>query len=257
MDTTMKAFIISTIATSLLLGATSAIAKGEIYTINTEAVPATPSSYVANGVQYQWGLGMDLKLKSFQYQGETLQYNKFRPDRVNTIRVDNANADGWPCAVYAQTAGTAHSYQPTLPPEVQQPDDCSLGLIIAGNTINLGALDVFSNSGPRDYALKNIERVDLIFSNGIIAPENDLATSGHTVMEKNGNNTIQIAAILKLDENGNPAAYGPLVKVNKASFTDTDEIQYGKTNISTFNDFLSNESRAPQGFMVRREALAE
>jgi hypothetical protein len=235
----------------------TALAKGEIRSVETLSTPAIPSSYFVDGTAYRWGVGMNLRLKSFQYQGRTFAYNPVTPDSIHAIRADNANADGEPCAVYAETAGAPYSYQATLPGNDNGIPTCAIAEIIADNVINIGALDVFSNSGPRDYALKNIERIDLVFSNGIIAPADELNLSGHTVMEKNGNNTIQIAAILELDDSGQPAAYGPLIKVNANSFADSQEIQYGLTNVITHNDFLSNESKAPQGFMVWRESLPE
>ncbi len=232
----------------------SAMARGEVSLVNTTSVPAVPSSYIVDDSSYRWGLGVDLKIESFVYQDQTLAYNPIQPDRVQIVRIDNPNATGEPCAIYAETAGTARQYQATLP---GTPGDCPLAEIIAGNVANIGALDVFTNAGPWRYSHKNIERVDLIYSQGIIAPSSELALAGHTVLEKSGNNPIQIAAILSLGADGQPDAYGPLVRIHESGYADTTKVQYGITNIYTLNDFLSNSSKSPNGFMVARSSQPE
>ncbi len=242
------------LAALLAAGTGTALARGEVDTVITEAVPATPSSYIADGKTYRWGLGVDLKIRSFVYQGKTLGYNPITPDRVQILRIDNPNANGKPCAIYAERAGDTHGYQPTLP---ATSGECPMGAIIAGDTVNIGALDVFSNAGIGDYSLKNIERVDLIYTTGIIAPDDNLNLAGHPVLEKSGNNPIKIAAILSLDSNGQPASYGPLVTVHRAAYADSDAVQYGITNVNTINDFLWSNDKQPNGPMIARSTLAE
>ncbi len=245
---------------TLILGAAtvapvgSAMARGEVSLVNTTSVPAVPSSYIVDDSSYRWGLGVDLKIESFVYQDQTLAYNPIQPDQVQIVRIDNADAAGTPCAIYAETAGAARQYQATLP---GKPEDCPLAEIISGNVANIGGLDVFTNAGPRTYSHKNIERVDLIYSRGIIAPSSGLALAGHTVLEKSGNNPIQVAAILSLDANGKPNEYGPLVKIHEAGYADITKVQYGITNITTLNDFLSNNSKSPNGLMVVRASQPE
>ena len=232
---------------------TAVHARGEVDYITTEAIPATPSSTTAQGQTYHWGVGMDIKIRSFIFNGKTLTYNPVQPDQVQLVRVDNPNANGTPCAIYAETAGAPFSYQPTLPGG----DDCPMGEILASNVINIGAMDIFSNFAAGDYSVKNIERVDLIYSRGIIAPASELELAGHTVLEKSGNNPVQIAAILSLDSQGQPASYGPLVMVHEAGYGDTSEIQYGFTNFASTNDFLWSNNKEPNGPMIRRLTLAE
>ncbi|MCH9741235.1 MAG: discoidin domain-containing protein, partial [Epsilonproteobacteria bacterium] len=107
---------------------------------------------------------------------------------------------------------------------------CDMAKVMAGRVINVGALDIFRNEG---YTAKNIERVDFISPNGIVAPPmvGDLAKAGHVVTEKSGNNEIKIAAILSLDANGNPNAYGTLVSIHDADNNDNSDVDYGMTNI--------------------------
>ncbi len=242
------------LALGAMLTTATALARGEVDTVDTEAVPATPSNYIANDTTYRWGLGVDRRIRSFVYRGETLTYNPVVPDRVQILRIDNTNASGEPCAIYAEQAGAAHTYQPTLPTPA---DDCPMARIIAGDIVNIGTLDVFSNAGVGDYSRKNIERVDVIYSRGIIAPDTALDMAGHPILEKSGNNPVQVAAILALDGNGQPAAYGPLVRIHAAAYADTTAIQYGITNVHTVNDFLWSDDQSPNGRMIRRSTLAE
>lgn len=232
----------------------TAWARGEITLIQTEAVPAQPSSQVVNGATYHWGVGVNTRIRSFIFNDRTLSYNPVVPDEVNLIRVDNPQATGEPCSIYAEIAGDNYGYQPTFP---GNPDECPMAAIISGDDANLGALDVFSNQGVKDYHPKNIERVDLIFRDGIVSSADDTTLAGHTVLDKTGNNPIKIAAILSLDDKGQPATYGPLVTIHANSFGDSDDIQYGLTNFSSINAFLANMSKKPNGLMFYRTKVSE
>jgi len=48
-----------------------------------------------------------------------------------------------------------------------------------------------------------------------------------------------------------------LVKIHEAGYGNTDKLQYGITNITTLNDFLSNNSHSPNGLMVARTSMPE
>ncbi|HGG60724.1 MAG TPA: hypothetical protein ENK26_12555, partial [Gammaproteobacteria bacterium] len=116
---------------------------------------------------------------------------------------------------------------------------------------NLGTLDLFTNTGSN---AKNVERADFIFSTGVTAPSDAelLASSGHIVAEKSGNNPVKIAAILALDGNGQPSQYGPLIKVN----SNNADVEYGLTNIQATLDFLTNTSANP-GYIQKNEYSTE
>jgi len=250
----------TTILLSLLLSATMASqahARGEITLISTESQPATPSQYTLGGQLYEWGIGEDLILKSVFVDGNEIEYNRFTPDKVVVRRVANSRASGRPCAVFAAFSGSKYRYLPSYPeqplgedgqPSQAEIGNCDYGKIISSNRLNIGPLDLFANAERVD-SIKNIERVDLIFSNGLITPTTELDKSGHVVIEKSGNNHVQIAAITALDEEGQPSAYGKLVMVRPHNYEDFNEIRYGIAYGDQDFSFLSNENKAPQGYL--------
>ncbi len=236
----------------LLIGALSLLstgeswARGEITQMITESRPATPSSYVKNGVVYQWGGGSDVLIRGFVYQGKRYDYQRLA-DRVVVRRVDNARARGERCSVFVETTGASLSYAPSYPPTTNAQGNCDMAAIISGEVVNLGALDVFSNAGERPDSIKNIERVDLIVSHGLKAASADgLAQSGHVVIEKSGNNPVQMAAITALDANGDPAAYGPLVYIHNI-YADSSQLRYGLVAPDRQLDFLATEDSEQGG----------
>ena len=256
----------------LLLLTNFIFAKGEITKIYTHIEAATYSSYNAPNnyqqprghsssfVKYSWGLGYDLYIDGFEYDG--IDYNYTTSTNNIKFRYNGTNPNK--CTIFAKSNDTdsnwyhKRNFQPSFPDKNSSaPDTCDMEKIMGGRIINLGILDLFSNDTTVNYArktAKTIERVDVIFSSGIQAPTNpsDLNRSGHVVTEKSGNNPIKIAAILSLDASGNPASYGNLVTVypnekehNETSGTGytTNDIRYGQiASTAGKNFFLSTGS---------------
>jgi len=221
---------------------------GKVTKIYAHYEDATSYGYSKNGKIYSWGEGKDLVIDAFEYQGT--KYNYFSDNAVVKIRrVDNSEASGEPCGLFAQQYKDSSHISPSYP------KGCDMAKVMSGRIINIGALDLFRNDGN---TAKNIERVDFISTDGITAPLNssDLSKSGHVVTEKSGNNEIKIAAILSLDSNGDPANYGPLVSVHDANGNDNITVEYGLTTIylpdgttigSQDLSFFANEHQPPQG----------
>jgi hypothetical protein len=85
------------------------------------------------------------------------------------------------------------------------------GDAFAGNTISLGVDNVFANIADANGNVTNVERVDLVFKNGV----NVTGTKGFAVIERgnlNQHDSFGIAAITAIDSEGNPTAYGTLTK---------------------------------------------
>jgi len=251
-------WLIMVLFTSTFFSSQTAWAKGEITEIVTELRAASASNYAKNGAHYQWGVGNDLVIKGFVYQGNRYDYQQFA-DRVEVQRVDNPRASGNRCSVFAETSGSSLSYASSYPQTVQ--GNCDIGKLISSNVINTGALDVFSNKGVKPHSIKNIERIDFILDEGLLAKPTpaELALSGQVVIEKAANNPLQIAAITALDSSGNPSAYGPLVMINPAFVADTNQLRYGLTDVTLNFDFLSSENTANPGKLAywgsRQETL--
>lgn len=225
--------------------------KGEVTQINTHTDTSSASfSYSVDGTTYNWQ-GEDLIIDSFEYDGTTYNYTNMA-DRVVIRRVDNAQTSGERCTMFVEA--TPDSDSTTLVssfPRLSSSNNCDLAGLMGGNVINRGALDVFNNGGDgRIYSAKNIERVDFIFSGGVIAPldSDDLSKSGITATEKSGNNDVLVAAILSLDANGDPASYSKPVRIYRKYTGTSSKYAYGMTNISYHLTRLVNDLSPPQDY---------
>ena len=271
-STPLKILAIAAQVTTLSVASlSSAYALGEVTHINTEDVEATPYEYTLSDTTYHWGTEVDRKIVSFEYEGTTYEYKNLA-NKVKVRRVDNDLSTGDRCTLFVEKTED-FNYVASYPyfkkgkgkkhgkgkgkGKGKHQGNCDMAKVMGGRTINIGALDVFSNQ--RDDSGKNIERVDFIYTHGIKAPKaNSLRKTGHVVTEKSGNNYVKIAAILTLDKKKNPASYGPLVLVhpNQNCNHETD-ICYGITNFGTDNDFVANELHPPQKQVQRIYGLYE
>ena len=228
----------------ILIFTISAFSKGEVSKIFAHKEKASTFTYTSyDGKQYKWGNGDNLIIDGFEYNGHRYNYVS-NSSIVKVRRVDNINSSGNPCELFAEKYEGQYYLAPTFPDDSN--GSCDMAKVMAGRIINVGALDLFRNVGT---TAKNIERVDFISPNGIIAPSNnsDLDSAGHVVTEKSGNNYLQISAILSIDNNNNPTSYGPLVKIYKNS-DDQSNIRYGITTIYLPDD--TNISSQNLGFYI-------
>ena len=227
--------------------ASSAHAAGEVTFIDTIDQPATPTRYSIDGTTYSWGMGQNQVMQGFTSHGEAYEFAS-SADRVELVRHDvNGVSSGNPCGVFVERLGASSEVlKANYPSDGTDTGNCDMAAMLASRVVNRGALNLFSNIGPNP---KNVERVDYLFDTGLLAPlgSSALASSGHVVAEKSGNNPLQIAAITAVDIFGQPSAYGPLVLVDRnGCFGDT--VCYGLTNLHHNYTFFQNNSTAPQGF---------
>ncbi len=204
--------------------------KGEVSRIFAHKESANNTTYSVNGTKYKWGRGDNLVIDGFEYAGH--RYNYVSNSSIIKIRrVDNSYATGEPCGLFAERKGNKGNY--TLETDYLQTNgSCDMAKVMGGRVINIGALDLFKNVSNNWDTAKNIERVDFISPNGIIAPakSSDLTKAGHIVTEKSGNNELRIAPILSIDANNNPTSYGNLVRVMPHS-SSSSYIRYKNCNI--------------------------
>ena len=217
----------------LLFGVLSIHAQTPVTAINTNAVPATPSTVGTDN----WGQGDDLFLVSVEAFGNTyLPAVNMDATKFEFIRVDNANSSGFRTRLMAERIDPSN-FQPSYPPANANGSrmEASLQELI----INRGALDVFHNvESNGSQKSNNIERIDILYPT-FSAPETSLLDEiGYLVSEKNGNNGFKIAAVTSIDANGNPTSYGPLVTIDNGN--------YGEVNAALDWRFLQNEQNPPQ-----------
>ena len=243
------------VSVGLALGMSSAAwADGEVTSVTVASETSTPLQYELNGTTYTWGIGGNQVLQSFDYAGKTFDY-LINADTVRLRRVDLPQASGEPCGVFAENTGNWNELIPNYPARTDGSGNCDMASMLGGRVMNRGALNVFSNVGPDP---KNVERIDYLFQNGLVAPlsASALAQSGHVVAEKRGNNAIKIAAITGVDGSGDPSSYGPLVTVNAAG-CGAGEVCYGVTQIGHNYSFLQNASTGEQGYVSYRGGESE
>jgi len=222
-------------------------AAGEVSNVLTKNMQGTPTRYTIDGRTFHWGMGENLIMEGFSVEGQSYEYAG-NADRVELVRHDVNNVStGNPCGVFVERLGAASDVlKANYPSDGSDTGNCDMAAMLAGRVVNRGALDLFSNTGPNP---KNVERVDYVYDHGVLAPltSSSLQSSGHVVAEKSGNNPLQIAAITELDVFGQPAAFGPLVMVDRNSCSG-ETICYGITNLRHNYSFFQNNSFAPQGY---------
>ncbi|PON18301.1 hypothetical protein C2W62_08635 [Candidatus Entotheonella serta] len=163
----------------------------------------------------------NLRLNGFSISGTP--YSRVdNADRVFVRRTGNANSNPLRFRYFAEAVveGNNIDISPSRP--------TAIGALVLDNIINRGVLDMFMNVDQGGERANNIERLDMVFSDGIIAPAAaNLNRAGFIQMEKSGNNPFQIAVITAVDALGQPAAYGNLILVQPAD--------YVRTNVTTYN----------------------
>jgi len=88
--------------------------------------------------------------------------------------------------------------------------------VFNSNNINAGTDDLFGNQGDGNGDNNNIERLDVVFSDGVVAT----TSLAFAVFERGvvaGHDPFGIAAITAVDAMGHPTAYGPLVRFGSGS----------------------------------------
>jgi hypothetical protein len=89
-----------------------------------------------------------------------------------------------------------------------------------GTNFNVGTDNLFTNTGNTSGNINNIERVDVVFSNGLVA-SNDLNFAVWERGATGGHDGFKIAAITSIDITGKPTSYGAILAVTTGSWGTT------------------------------------
>ena len=239
------------LCSSFLLPTNTWAAKGKVTEIISHRESNSSLNYNANYNNYTWQ-GNDLIIDGFKYNGTTYDYT-VKADKVVVRRAGNTVTSGERCALFSEaTSQGSNTLRPSYP-RLNSSNNCDLAEMMGGNVINRGVLDLFNNGGgysPRTETAKNVERVDFIFSGGVTTPldATELSQTGVVATEKSGNNDVLVAAILSLDSSGNPASYGPAVRIYRNWASESNKYAYGLTNIGYPITFMANELNPPQNY---------
>lgn len=159
-------------------------------------------------------LDMIANNKNFYIANVSLATVKLR--RVNNATVTGSRSILSMESTLTSTAGCPFSNQIILKTPYQDVMENFLNT----NYINQGTDNIFTNTGNNDGNNNNIERVDVIFPNGLSSSfPNDV---GFAVFDRGVNNNhdgFRIAAITSIDANNDPASFGTLKTCVKGNGT--------------------------------------
>ena len=181
------------------------------YTINGYG-PDNGTNYYTNtefnvnfGKENAGANGFNRVISSFQVDGRTY----VRGEQGNTPftkvvlkRIDNSVAGNKATAFFEVAEDPANNTLYLAPDYVNEVEG-----LINSYVFNRGSDNVFSNNGQTH---NNVERIDLIFENGIKAPSNAtmLNRSGILIMERGGNDSFKFALIKSLSGGGDKQVTG-------------------------------------------------
>ncbi|MEA5522287.1 cadherin repeat domain-containing protein, partial [Limnoraphis robusta] len=134
-------------------------------------------------------------------------------DQINIKRVNNNQVQGERQVIWFEQESRSENDLSLKPSLVSTMEETLLS-----DVINRGTDNIFANQGNPDGNINNIERVDLVSTNGLSSPEEFLDKIGFLVVERSGNDPFKIAAITAIDEQGNPTQFGTLQSISVDSW---------------------------------------
>lgn len=207
--------VISTLIVSFFAMQLQAQTPITAVSITTEAV-TTSYSYTDNGITYNWGLtpnNTQEVVDGFTAGGFNYQYAGFLNGSVKLRRVDNAKVTGNFSLVWAETVATSSVYN------LFTQYENSMETIFNDRIYNRGTDNLFDNTSTN---ANNIERLDYILNGAAYFTPNP-AKVGFAVFERGAigsHDNFVIAAITALDAQGDPSAYGNIVRVTASKYGD-------------------------------------
>jgi hypothetical protein len=198
-------------------------------------------------------LGDDLKITQI-----TADSSSYIPTAIATTVVDRGSGSNNDTIFY-QGSGTYKSG--TL--DLESSPASSVANAFSGNNLDVGADNIFANTGNNQANNTNIERLDILFGAGISASNNDV----FSIFERgfsNQHDGFKIAAITALDKNGNPSNYGQVLTFGAGTYGKTAVVSNEEYLVTRRNDSLSSTKQHPSdevtqpigGVMIPTSSLA-
>lgn len=191
-----------------------------LQTKNYNAAGASGSSFSSTNYQYTYGASTQAanhlkKLNSFTIGAEVYTYADSASSVVKIRRVNNSTVSGTRTLLWVEKGANASNSTIAV---VNEYND-NMESVFDGNSLNQGTDNLFANQGDGNGNNNNIERLDVIFAGGVISTINTKV--GFALFERgddNAHDPFVIAPITAIDANGNPTAYGNILRVNTASY---------------------------------------
>jgi hypothetical protein len=227
----MKIYYKSLLIVTVSLITVTVNAQKPVTNVTTVLSPAaTGSNYTAKGaigssfsnISYNYTFGAttqatnNLKtLTSFSIGADTYTYEQNANSFVKIRRANNAQVSGNRSLLWVEKAADAASNKIAI---VNQYDE-SMESVFDNNALNQGTDNLFANQGDGNGNNNNIERLDVIFSGGVISTANTKV--GFALFERgddNAHDPFVIAAITSVDVNGKPLSYGNPVRIKSTDY---------------------------------------
>ena len=228
-----------------------AYSKSDSSAFSYDKLPASPGTFSgcnSTVYRYNWKQGTDnlLKLISFTANASSFTVSG-RPDAdIRIRRVNNSQAMGNRCIIYGET--TLTSAVPCVNPlqlNFKVPYNDDMSSFLNNNVINQGTDNLFTNSNNGDGNNNNIERMDVLFTAGLVTSYT--SEVGFILCERGNNNAhdgFRIAAITGVDLNNDPVSFG-VVKTCTAG--------NGANNGSWGHPSLANGNRQIAAYVLRKD----
>ena len=190
---------------------------------------------------HTWSNGSNnlLQISSFNANSKTYVVADLDSAIVKLRRVNNASVSGIRNIVYAEATVSPTTACPS-PNQLnfKTPYTDDMTEFLTNRVLNQGTDNLFTNTGNGDGNNNNIERVDVIFPNGISSSITDEA--GFLFCER-GNNLahdgFRIAAILSLGANNDPVSFGSVKTCTRGNGSNNGS--WGHPALSAGNLLLS------------------
>lgn len=238
--------------TLTLLGTVDALAQSQITTITTSTTaavdettnvtsPSDTDNDIVPNTNYNvlYGQGDSITVASYTVSGIATAFSNFvYPDTLILRRTDGSRfVNIWYTLIDTNlNAGDPDGFDTSADPDELHVDASKVSeadAIYLTRNINAGYDNILVNDddeAPNSQIQAQVERVDVLWYTGIVTCEPDNAV--FPIIERGGNDEIKIAAVLSLDENGDPASYSPLIDIEDADWPG------GTTQGELYNNFL-------------------
>ncbi|MEA5520611.1 Ig-like domain-containing protein [Limnoraphis robusta] len=196
-----------------------------ISNLNTEPLEAPDSTITSGTVTYNFGVGSNLQITSFEDESGIQFLSAGRLDEFELKRLPNNQVQGDRQIIWYEQGGNSNSTTINLAPNQAESttDQEAMEIALFSEIINRGTDNIFANQDNGDGNINNIERVDYISTRGLTIPESNLDGIGFLILERGGNDYFKIAAITGLDSNtGEPTAFGPLLSFAGGDWGESD-----------------------------------
>jgi|GEM_PF-4462291 len=188
--------------------------------------PSTPG-LVYNNATFNYGVASgssnnELRVSSFTAASTPHTFLPVGTQQVVFRRVNNAGVTGARQLVFLEGTHTSNTTPQVF--NIVRPYEDDMATLFNGTLgFNAGTDNLFCNTGNGDGNINNIERVDVIFKNGLKV--NSPTQAGFALFERGVNNAhdaFAISVILEVDGSGNPTRFSRVIRVASGSYGTTD-----------------------------------